>query len=461
MNKIKIIIKREYLTRVRKKSFIVMTFLGPILLCALCVVPILLEESTETRSEIIVVDNTNILSKYSLNDSDSTSTNKESDAVPLFKGRFKSDDAIKFEYLDDIETAQRLLEDNSCDGVLEIVKTNDTPPIKGFMYYGENEPGRKVQEGIKNQLANILKDNILRYDYGMNNKEIDWINNPKVDFYTKNILTGESSFNEIKMLLGMIGGLMIYLFVFIFGALMTKSVSEEKVNRIVEVLVSSIKPVQLLLGKLIAIGLVGLTQVAMWVIVCVALLGFAKTASPDLFTSNIQEEIVVNERVISVDAINSAEVNPMNEIIQGVMSINFPLVISMFLFFFITGYLLYGALFGAIGSLIDTDTDGQQFTLPITIPMIITMVCMPMVIENPSGDVAFWLSIIPFTSPVAMMMRIPFGVPIWELCLSVVCMIVFVFISVWIAAKIYKTAILLYGKRITYKEIWKWLRYKN
>lgn len=319
----------------------------------------------------------------------------------------------------------------------------------------------KVQEGIKNQLANILKDNILRYDYGMNNKEIDWINNPKVDFYTKNILTGESSFNEIKMLLGMIGGLMIYLFVFIFGALMTKSVSEEKVNRIVEVLVSSIKPVQLLLGKLIAIGLVGLTQVAMWVIVCVALLGFAKTASPDLFTSNIQEEIVVNERVISVDAINSAEVNPMNEIIQGVMSINFPLVISMFLFFFITGYLLYGALFGAIGSLIDTDTDGQQFTLPITIPMIITMVCMPMVIENPSGDVAFWLSIIPFTSPVAMMMRIPFGVPIWELCLSVVCMIVFVFISVWIAAKIYKTAILLYGKRITYKEIWKWLRYKN
>ncbi|MBO7229043.1 MAG: ABC transporter permease [Bacteroidales bacterium] len=461
MNKIKIIIKREYLTRVRKKSFIVMTFLGPILLCALCVVPILLEESTETRSEIIVVDNTNILSKYSLNDSDSTSSNKESDAVPLFKGRFKSDDAIKFEYLDDIETAQRLLEDNSCDGVLEIVKTNDTPPIKGFMYYGENEPGMKVQEGIKNQLANILKDNILRYDYGMNNKEIDWINNPKVDFYTKNILTGESSFNEIKMLLGMIGGLMIYLFVFIFGALMTKSVSEEKVNRIVEVLVSSIKPVQLLLGKLIAIGLVGLTQVAMWVIVCVTLLGFAKTASPDLFTSNIQEEIVVNERVISVDAINSAEVNPMNEIIQGVMSINFPLVISMFLFFFITGYLLYGALFGAIGSLIDTDTDGQQFTLPITIPMIITMVCMPMVIENPSGDVAFWLSIIPFTSPVAMMMRIPFGVPIWELCLSVVCMIVFVFISVWIAAKIYKTAILLYGKRITYKEIWKWLRYKN
>lgn len=459
MNKIKIIIKREYLTRVRKKSFLVMTILGPLMLCALCVVPILLQESAETRAEIIVVDNTNILSKYNLNDSDSTTA--EDDAIPLFKGKFKSNDAINFVYLDDINAAHQLLKDNSCNGVLEIVKTNDTPPIKGLMYYGENEPGMKVQEETKNQLANILKDNILRFDYGMSDKEIDWINNPKVDFYTKNILTGESSFNEVKMALGLIGGLLIYLFVFLFGAMMTKSVSEEKVNRIVEVLVSSIKPVQLLLGKLIAIGLVGLTQVAMWVIICFALISFAKTASPEIFEPNNQEEIVVNERVISVNTINATEISPMNDIVQGIMSINFPLIILMFLFFFITGYLLYGALFGAIGSLIDTDTDGQQFTLPITVPLIITMVCMPMVIENPSGDVAFWLSIIPFTSPVAMMLRIPFGIPIWELCLSVVCMLVFVFISIWIAAKIYKTAILLYGKQITYKEIWKWLRYRN
>ncbi|MBO5963004.1 MAG: ABC transporter permease [Bacteroidales bacterium] len=447
MNKIKIIIKREYLTRVRKKSFIVMTILGPILLCALCVVPVLLQEAEQSRTEIIVVDNTAELA----NDK----------SLSLFKDKFNSNNDVAFVYMDNIETAQRLLKENSCDGVLEIVKTNDTPPIKSFMYYGEKEPGIKVQEEIKNQLVNILKDNILRYDYGMSNKEIDWINNPKVDFYTKNILTGESSFNEIKTALGGIAGFLIYFFILIFASMMMKSVSEEKVNRIVEVLVSSIKPIQLLLGKLFAIALVGLTQFAMWVVLTFILISAVQVAIPDLFTTPTQEEIMINERVISVDTINAVENGSTNEIIQGLMAINYPLIIVMFLFFFLTGYMLYASIFGAIGSLIDTDTDGQQFILPATIPIIIAIVAMPVVIENPAGSIAFWLSIIPFTSPIIMMIRIPFGVPIWELGLSVILMLIAIAFCIWIAAKIYRTAILLYGKRISYKEIWKWLRYKN
>jgi ABC-2 type transport system permease protein len=447
MNKIKIIIKREYLTRVRKKSFIVMTILGPILLCALCVVPVLLQEAEQSRTEIIVVDNTAEL----VNDK----------SLSLFKDKFNSNNDLAFVYMDNIETAQRLLKENSCDGVLEIVKTNDTPPIKSFMYYGDNEPGIKVQEEIKNQLVNILKDNILRYDYGMSNKEIDWINNPKVDFYTKNILTGESSFNEIKTALGGIAGFLIYFFILIFASMMMKSVSEEKVNRIVEVLVSSVKPIQLLLGKLFAIALVGLTQFAMWVVLTFILISATQVAIPDLFTTPTQEEIMINERVISVDTINAVENGSTNEIIQGLMAINYPLIIVMFLFFFLTGYMLYASIFGAIGSLIDTDTDGQQFILPATIPIIIAIVAMPVVIENPAGSIAFWLSIIPFTSPIIMMIRIPFGVPIWELGLSVILMLIAIAFCIWIAAKIYRTAILLYGKRISYKEIWKWLRYKN
>lgn len=447
MNKIKIIIKREYLTRVRKKSFIVMTILGPILLCALCVVPVLLQEAEQSRTEIIVVDNTAEL----VNDK----------SLSLFKDKFNSNNDVAFVYMDNIETAQRLLKENSCDGVLEIVKTNDTPPIKSFMYYGEKEPGIKVQEEIKNQLVNILKDNILRYDYGMSNKEIDWINNPKVDFYTKNILTGESSFNEIKTALGGIAGFLIYFFILIFASMMMKSVSEEKVNRIVEVLVSSVKPIQLLLGKLFAIALVGLTQFAMWVVLTFILISAVQVAIPDLFTTPTQEEIMINERVISVDTINAVENGSTNEIIQGLMAINYPLIIVMFLFFFLTGYMLYASIFGAIGSLIDTDTDGQQFILPATIPIIIAIVAMPVVIENPAGSIAFWLSIIPFTSPIIMMIRIPFVVPIWELGLSVILMLIAIAFCIWIAAKIYRTAILLYGKRISYKEIWKWLRYKN
>ena len=215
------------------------------------------------------------------------------------------------------------------------------------------------------------------------------------------------------------------------------------------------------MGKLIAIALVGLTQFAMWVVLTVGIISFVQAASPELFAPTEQEQITVNERVITVDKLNSVESSEANELVQGLMAINYPLVIGMFLFFFIAGYFLYASLFGAIGSLIDIDTDGQQFTLPVTIPMIIAIVSLPMVMENPSGSAAFWLSVIPFTSPVAMMVRIPFGVPVWQLAISVVLMIVTIVLCVAIAAKIYKTAILMYGKKITYKEIWKWLKYKN
>ena len=322
MNKIKIIIKREYLTRVRKKSFIVMTILGPILICALWLVPFLLQHTGETRAEIMVVDRT----AEQLNDK----------KLSLFDNKFTSNDKVHFSYLEDINTAQKLLKEKSCDGVLEILKTNDNPPIKSLMYYGENEPGLKVQNEIERQLTSILKDNVLRYDYGMDDKEIQWVNNPKIDFYTKNILTGESSYKEIKTILGAVGGVLIYMFVFMFGSMVMKSVSEEKVNRIVEVLVSSVKPVQLLMGKLIAIALVGLTQFAMWVILTFCLIGIVQSTSPETFSPKAQEEITINERIISVDKLNSVEQNQLNELVQGLMAINYPLIILIYLFYFVS-----------------------------------------------------------------------------------------------------------------------------
>lgn len=447
MSKTGIIIKKEYLTRVRKKSFVVMTILGPLLICALWLVPFFLQQTGDTRAEIVVVDRT---------------AERTADAArAIYHGKFTSDDKVHFSYSDNIDSAQSLLKANVCDGVLEILRTSDTPPIKGIVYYGESEPGLSVQNEIERQLGDILKNSILSYDYGMSDKEIEWINNPNVDFYTKNILTGESSYNEIKTVLGAVCGLLIYMFVFIFGSMMMKSVSEEKTNRIVEVLVSSVKPVQLLFGKLIAIALVGLTQFAMWAVLTFGIITFVQTASPEMFSAPEQEQITVDERVISVDKLNSAEQGAANELVSGLMAIDYPVIIAMFLFFFLAGYLLYASLFGAIGSLIDSDTDGQQFTLPVTVPLIIAMVCLPLVMDNPSGQVAFWLSVIPFTSPVAMMVRLPFGVPFWQLGVSIAVMLVFIVLCVWMSAKIYRVAILLYGKKITYGEIWKWLRYKN
>ncbi|MBO7277563.1 MAG: ABC transporter permease [Bacteroidales bacterium] len=447
MNKIKIIIKREYLTRVNKKSFLVMTFLGPILICLLMFTPIFLENIETERLNILVVDQT-------LNVSDNDSTY-------LFKNQFKSSDKIKFDYLDDIVAAQSILKEGAVDGVLEIVKTNDTPPIKGFMYYGESEISSTTQSEIKNQLSNILKNNILRFDYGMAEKEIEWINNPTVDFYTKNIFSGEESYNEIKILLGGVSGFLIYFFVFLFGAQVMKSVSEEKMNRIVEILVSSVKPVELLFGKIIAVALVSLTQIALWIVLIIGIVGVAQTTFPEVFSMQVEQSITIEQRVITVDQINSVENSPVSNIIKGLSAINYPLVIGMFVFYFIMGYLLYASLFGAIGSLLDVDTDGSQFTLPVTIPLILAIICLPILMENPTSNIAFWLSIIPFTAPVAMMVRIPFGVPIWEICLSCGLMIIFIILCIMLAAKIYRTGILMYGKKISYSEVWKWIKYRN
>jgi ABC-2 type transport system permease protein len=329
------------------------------------------------------------------------------------------------------------------------------------MYYNETEIPGSLQEEVKNQLTNILKNNILRLDYGMNEKQIAWVNNPTIDFYTKNIVSGQDSYNEIKSALGAIAGFLIYFFIFLFGTQVMKSVSDEKMNRVVEILVSSVKPIQLLLGKIIAIALVGLTQIALWIVIIFGIISFAQVASPEMFSPQQEQIVNIDQRIVTVDQINATQMPQTSELIQGLFAINIPLMVGMFVFFFIMGFLLYASLFGAIGSLLDVDTDGSQFSLPVTVPLILAIICLPILMDNPTSNIAFWLSIIPFTAPIAMMVRIPFGVPVWEIGLSCGLMIIFIILSIMVAAKIYRTGILMYGKKISYSEIWKWLKYKN
>ncbi|MDD2191931.1 MAG: ABC transporter permease [Bacteroidales bacterium] len=449
MNKIAIIIRREYLTRVKKKSFLVMTFLGPILIASLWIIPFFLAMNSETKSNILVVDETLI--------------EKDGIKSSLYTEKFKNTSELNFEYGYDITKAQDLLDQGKYDAVLEIVKTNDMPPIKGFLFYSKNEPSLSAQGEIRSQLSNILKDHVLIYDYGMDEKDLEWFNNPKIGFYSKDIRSGKDSYKEIKTILGTISGFLIYMFIFLFGAQVMKSVSEEKTSRIVEVLVSSVKPIQLLMGKIVSIALVGLTQFFLWIVLSFVLIAGLQSFYPQTFTEAQKEDITINERVISVDKIQeaSSSSSEVNQIVQGLFSIDYVLVISMFLFYFMAGYFLYASLFGAVGALMDVDTDAQQFTLPVTVPLILAIVCFPIVIQDPSGTVAFWLSIIPLTAPIIMMIRIPFGVPVWEIALSMSLMIVFIGFCMWMAAKIYRTGILMYGKNITYKEIWKWFKYKN
>jgi len=243
-----------------------------------------------------------------------------------------------------------------------------------------------------------------------------------------------------------------------------RGVIEEKTSRIVEVIISSVKPFQLMMGKVLGVALVGLTQFLAWILLTLILVVLAKSIFlPDLTQEALQQ--ANNVRVIGSlagDQVQqSATTEKEQEIINMGQSINLGVMIGCFLFFFIGGYLLYASLFAAIGSAVDTETDTQQFMLPITIPLILAIMVMINAMQNPDGMLAFWFSIIPLTSPVVMMARIPFGVPYSELALSMILLILAFIGTIWLSAKIYRTGILIYGKKLTYREMWKWLTYKN
>ncbi|MDO5759501.1 MAG: ABC transporter permease [Bacteroidota bacterium] len=447
MNKLWIIIKREYLSKVKKKSFFVMTLLGPVLMTLIIVLPTLLQNSAKERYHIIVVDE---IEKSII----------KGDTISFFKGKFRSNDDLLFEYSDNIKEAQQLLSNGLCDGVLELVNTNDNPPIKSFLFYADNEPSVEVSTYIREQTKEIFKNSLLRVDYDMTSEDIQLINDPKIDFYAKDINTGEESQTELKTIVGFVLAFVIYMFIFLFGSQVMRSVGEEKTSRIIEVLASSVKSIYLLFGKIIAVALLGLTQIFFWIILTLLLVGGVSIAEPDLFKPQEQKEIQMSQRVVNVDVVDfdTMDTSIAKEMVQSFQSINFTLVISVFVIYFILGYFLYGSMFGATGALLDNDTDNSQFTLPVTVPMIFAIICVPMIINNPTGSVAVWLSMIPFTSPVIMLVRIPFGVPVWQLILSIVILLLTIWLTIYFAAKVYRTGILMYGKNLTWKEVFKWFR---
>jgi ABC-2 type transport system permease protein len=276
------------------------------------------------------------------------------------------------------------------------------------------------------------------------------------------------SYTEINMVLGMFAGILIYFFIFMFGSQVMRGVIEEKTSRIVEVIISSVKPFQLMMGKIIGVGLVGLTQFLLWVVLT---FGIVTVVTSTMTTKGVNqsatEQIMKQQQAMNP---STAEISPdqkesgadnMGGIMEAINSVNFPVMIGAFLFFFLVGYLLYAALFAAIGGAVDSEADTQQFMLPITIPLILSIIMAQFIIRDPDGPVSFWFSIFPLTSPVVMMIRIPFGVPYMEVILSMVLLLIGFLGTTWLAAKIYRTGILMYGKKVSYRELWKWLRYKN
>lgn len=446
MNKVSLIIKREYLTRVKKKSFIIMTILGPILMAAMFIVPVYVAQLEGDAKNIGVIDQSG-----------------------LFKNKFKNTDNISFDILDgDEETAKVLLAEGDFYAVLFIPRTEISVPNTAKLF--SNQQPNIIVKGYISEVMRKEVESLKLQASGVDPEILQSIKT-SINLITIKVNEGgeeETSSTELSMAIGFISGLLIYIFIFMYGALVMRGVIEEKTNRIVEVIVSSVKPFQLMMGKIVGVAMVGLTQFVLWIvftlIIVTTFMSFYATEMNTYHSSqlNMQEEILSSGMKDSGGTADlaSPEINEsLAMVMNSIDSINFGIIVGMFLFYFIGGYLLYGALFAAIGSAVDNETDTQQFMLPLTVPLILSIILSQFIMVNPDGPAAFWLSIFPLTSPVIMMVRLPFGVPFLDLSLSIIFMILGFIGTTWLAAKIYRTGILMYGKKISYKELWKWLRY--
>jgi ABC-2 type transport system permease protein len=421
MNKIFLIIKREYVVRVKKKSFIIMTILAPLLMAALIVAPVFLADQGQEKRLIAV---TEIESSYAKEITDSENIHFTIIAK-------KEADLIK-----------NNISESPYYAILNIQDTN-------FTLYGSQQIGLNVRKSIENQIETIIERNNLKRA-GI---DIDILEKAKTNITIKTkIIDNEgkttASNAEASIGIGFITGILIYMFIFMYGTMVMRGVIEEKTNRIVEIIISSVKPFQLMMGKILGVALVGLTQFFLWILLTVAISAIAELLFID--TTELANDVnSIDQSVILAE---------FSKLTGGIDLVK---IFISFIFFFLFGYLMYSSLFAAVGSAVDAEADTQQFVVPITIPLILAFILIQPVMDNPDGPLAFWLSIIPLTSPVIMMARLPFGVENWELILSMILLICGFILTTSLAAKIYRTGILMYGKKISYKELWKWLSYKG
>ena len=451
MNKVLLVIQREYFTRVKKTSFWILTIVVPILLAVVYAIPIFLATRPLEHSHVLIVDDTG-----------------------LFQGQFRSGRDISYHEAGSIDYARRQLQQyDSLDAIVYIPARETTLPRDAYLFYRSDMPALNVQTDAQNQLQEILRNRILLDVHGLTPEDYTLLTSTHIKLRTQDIETGRDGFLQVKIAVGIILAMLVFIAVFMFGSQVMRGVMEEKTSRIVEVIVCSVKPFQLMMGKVVGIGLVGLTQFALWVLLAGALVMGVQLTHADLFQQaterHSQTEIASKgteatyqyqteqERAAQYQAGEGID-NSIQDLIEGLTGINFAMIIFLFLFYFVFGYLLYASLFAATGSLVDNETDSQQFTIPLTIPLILTILLLPSMIGQPSGSISVWLSIIPFTSPVAMLMRIPFGVPVWQVVLSMLLLLATFPLCIWAAARVYRSAILRYGQKASWRDVWRLLK---
>lgn len=439
MNKLWLIIKREYLTRVKKRSFLLTTLLVPFALIAFVVVVALILSYSSNQSKIAVVNDSGLEIKL-----------KDTEKV-YFDVSKKSLDNMKKSYQDD-----------GYDGVLYLPEVKNLKQTEvRIKYYSEDQISITTKEFIQRELGDKIRE--IKIDSSQINRAV--LESFNTDIALEEVglsvtdsgeLAEEDKTNsaDIATAMGMIMGFVIYLVLFIYGSMVMRSVMEEKMNRIVEVMISSVKPFQLMLGKIIGVGGVGLTQILIWAILIPTLnliVGLVIPIDPEAMQSS-QLSTAESEDMMYQIAL----------VLESIKAQNWGLILPMFIFYFLGGYFIYSAMFAAVGSAIGDDLgESQSLTLPITLPVILAIYIAIAVIENPTSGLATFSSIFPLFSPIVMPARLPFNPPVWEIVTSMVVMVASVAFFTWLSGRIYRVGILLYGKKVTLRELGKWMFYKD
>ena len=434
MNHLPLIIKREYLAKVKNKSFILMTFLSPLFIVALLsLIAYLISVNNEKVRTISVLDESGILSEALI-----------------------SSDQILYESLNgmDLEDAKTTSNSNNAYGLLHVPDLALEDVSEKIKFYSKESPSLSLISSLESKIEKRigeLKLKKLGVDLSKISASKTYVNINQEDF--EGVKTSKAG-SFLKLIFGAVAGYLLFMFIIIYGNLIMRSVIEEKSSRIIEVIISSVKPIQLMLGKIFGTSLAGITQFAIWVIL-IAILSFAASNFFGIDLSANPQQEMITAAVSDVNA--NSELQALIAELHSLPLIN---LIVAFVLFFVGGYLLYSSLYAAIGAAVDNETDTQQFLMPVVILLVVGFyVGFFTALEDPHGTISVVFSYIPFTSPIVMLIRIPFGVPIWEQILSLSVLIFSFLVTVWIAAKIYRVGILMHGKKPSYKDLIKWLKY--
>lgn len=446
MNKTLLILKQEYLKRVKKKSFIILTLLVPFLFAGMFALIIFLSVNNDKEERTIAVF----------------------DESTLFLGEFAEEGYTKYHFVPKEKYQELKGNLKGSDFYALLYIPGNIYSANTAQFISEKQVPIELSEQIERKLSRFIENDKRKKvvaESGIPDLEEQLsLTKTRIKLNTLKISdSGEAtkSSSVVAFIASYAMGFIIYFFVFMYGAMVMRSVMEEKKSRIIEVIISSVKPSQLMAGKIIGTALVGLTQVGVWIVLgIVSLLVVQSVFTPET-AQQMGQSLMETQSQMNPAMAQAADQNKILEVMEMVGNLNLPLILFCFVFYFLAGYLLYSSLLGAVGAAVDNDEDSQQMVFPVTFPLILSIMLLFPIARNPEGPVAFWASIIPFTSPVAMLARVPYGIPTWELLLSMFLLVITTIGAIYAAAKIYRIGLLMYGKKVNIKELIKWLRYKN